>query len=173
MHAFAELPYEQLVARYRHGPNHFHASILQVPDEALDTFFRPEAGVGRWSVRAVIGHLADVELLMTLRLRRMIAEPQPVLGGFDEHAYLDADMYRGPNKPIAGFLATIVALRSWCGEWLATLDAPERDRRAMHPEAGEIRFLDHLAYHTWHLEHHARFVHLKLRRLDEHAASAT
>ncbi|MEM1166294.1 MAG: DinB family protein [Planctomycetota bacterium] len=160
------LGFADLVARYRMGPTQFHASLLEVPDESLDTFFLPEAGVGRWSVRTLVGHLADVELLMVQRLRRIAAEEAPLLGGYDEDAAIDAGLYLGADKPVAGFLAVLVSVRNWCGEWLTTLDRSVGERRALHPELGEVRFIGVLSYATWHLEHHARFLHLKLQKLD-------
>lgn len=175
--AFAALDHTQLVHRYRAGVNQFHPSLLAVPDDALDTYWRPDADVGRWSVRVLIGHLADCEIVFAHRLRRIVAEERPIIGAFDSDAFIDAGLYHGPAHPVAGFLAVIAATRNWCGEWLGNLEPIAFDRGALHPERGEITMRTVLDYATWHLEHHAYFLAGKLRKLDpsttEHNSAQT
>ena len=166
LEAFARLDWPTLIARYRSGLTHFHPSLLKVPDEHLDTFFRPEAGVGRWSVRTLLGHLADAEVSFAHDLRHMIAQDAPILPAFDENAYVDARMYEGPDHPVAGFLAVIAAMRNWVGPWLETLPEEASRRVALYPDSGEISVRTMLAFASRHIEHHARFLNLKLRKLE-------
>jgi len=52
--------------------------------ERLDYRYAP----GKWSIRDIVGHLADTERIMTYRaLRASRGDPQP-LPGFDENAYV-------------------------------------------------------------------------------------
>ncbi|MEM9081955.1 MAG: DinB family protein [Planctomycetota bacterium] len=164
--AFEGLEEPTLVARYRHGPNHFSNTLLNIPDDLLDTYWRPEAEVGRWSIRALLGHLADCEIVFAHRLRRIVAEDNPTVGAFDENAFIDSGLYNGAAHPIAGFLAAIVTTRNWCGQWLSTLEEDAFSRTALHTETGPITFKGTLSYTTWHLEHHAYYLRLKLEKID-------
>jgi hypothetical protein len=56
-------------------------------------------------------------------------------------------------------------LRRWTAEWLFTLSPDQLARTAPHPERGEQSVRDILAYTTWHLEHHARFLNAKVCRI--------
>ena len=42
---------------------------------------------GKWSVREVVGHMADTERIMTYRLLRIARGDETPLAGFDENAY--------------------------------------------------------------------------------------
>jgi len=42
---------------------------------------------GKWDVRSLLIHLADAETILYERIRRTIAEPRPVLWGFDQDAW--------------------------------------------------------------------------------------
>ena len=69
-----------LIERYRAG----HAAVVEalagITDAELDA--RP-AGEGEWTAREIAHHLADSELTSAIRLRRLIAEDEPVIVGYD------------------------------------------------------------------------------------------
>lgn len=153
-----------LISRFRWGVEHFDRRVVQLDDELLDHAFLPDAGVGNWPVRAVVGHLADAELAFVHRIRRTLAEQSPVFGLWDEHAFIDAGLY-GNHAPVGGFIATIYTLRVWTGELLGTLTDEQWARTAMHPEYGPQSVKRIVAIDTWHLERHAWFVNAKIERL--------
>ena len=170
--AFAELralPVPELIARYRKATELVPRRVLDLTDEQLDTFFRPEASVGRWSVRVLLGHLADADLAESHRMRRTVAEDHPLISPWDENAFIDASLYGdskgGADKPVAGFIAVIHTLRLWTGQWLATLTPEQLQRAALHQEKGEVTVHDMLVVMTWHFEHHLRYLNLKLDKL--------
>src|ERR1043166_7965282 len=158
--AVAALPDGELISRYRRGLEAFDVRIFELSDDQLDAAFLPDADVGQWPVRVLVGHLADAELAFTHRMRRAVAEENPVFAAWDENAFIDAGLYRGGQHPIGGFVATIHTLRRWTSDWLATLSPEQLARRAMHPERGPQTVREILVYATWHLEHHARFLNL-------------
>src|SRR5262245_33171220 len=90
----------ELIARYRRGLERIDPRVFELSDAQLDTAFLPDAGVGRWSVRVLMGHLADAELVFTHRMRRAVAEDHPVLGVMDENAFIDSGLYAGGQYPI-------------------------------------------------------------------------
>lgn len=156
-------PVDRLIPAYRSGVEQIDRRVLQLDTKQADTFFLPEASVGRWSCRVLLGHVADAELAYTHRMRRIAAEEHPVLACWDENAFVDAGLYS--HQPIAGSVALVHTLRLWTGEWLETLPPSAWERSALHPEFGSLTLHDVLATAVWHIEHHARFLVLKLDRL--------
>jgi hypothetical protein len=165
---FMAMPIDELIARYRMGLDQIDPRLFELSDAQLDTAFLPEADVGRWPARVLIGHLADAELAFVHRLRRTVAEDRPLLATWDENAFIDAGLYGGAHGggafPIAGFLATIHTLRRWTSSWLLTLLPEQVERIAMHPLRGEQTVRLILCYTTWHLEHHADYLNRKIAK---------
>jgi len=159
------LPDAELIARYRQGLQCFDSRIFELSDGQLDMAFLPDAKVGRWPVRVLVGHLADAELAYTHRMRRAVAEENPVLAVWDESAFVDAGLYNGGQYPLGGFVATIHTLRRWTAEWLATLSPEQMQRQALHPERGPLTVRNILVMATWHLEHHGRFLNAKVLKM--------
>lgn len=56
---------------------------FNLPDEQLALTYGP----GKWSVRFVLHHLADAEVVLYDRIRRTISEPRQVLWAFDPDAF--------------------------------------------------------------------------------------
>lgn len=167
--SFRELEVGPLIERFSQGAQRFERRLLDLNDAQADTFFRPEAEVGRWSCRVLVGHVADADLVYVHRMRRTVAEERPVLAAWDENAFIDAGLYGGEAGgaalPLAGFIAIIHTSRLWCADWLRTLDRKEFEAKALHCERVEMSVLDMLTQASWHLEHHAWYLSRKLERL--------
>jgi hypothetical protein len=72
-----------LIERYREGPHVVEAALAGASDAALDA--RPADG--GWTAREVAHHLPDSEMTGAIRLRRLIAEDQPVIQGYDQDLF--------------------------------------------------------------------------------------
>ncbi|GIK19351.1 MAG: hypothetical protein DYG93_05520 [Leptolyngbya sp. PLA2] len=154
-----------LILRYRRGVENFDPRLFDLDDGQLDTAFLPDSGVGRWPVRVLLGHLADAELVMTFRIRRLLAEDNPVIAVWDEMAFADSPLYTPDlRQPVAGFIAAIHTLRRWTTELLMSLSPEQWSRPAMHPERGRITLRDVVVGTTWHLEHHNVYLQAKIDR---------
>jgi hypothetical protein len=164
---FRALPAAALIERYRLGVEGggLDRRVFELNDEQLDMAWLPEANVGRWPVRVLLGHLADADLFFAGRLRQVVAEDSPTFGVWDENAFIESGLYTGPSQPIGGFIATIYTLRKWLGPWLATLSDAQLSRQALHPQRGPQTTRIILEYATWHLEHPAWFLKAKCERL--------
>lgn len=154
-----------LIARYRRGLESFDPRLFELTDEQMDMAFLPDAKVGRWPVRVLVGHLADAELATSHRMRRTVSEDNPVLSVWDENAFIDAGLYADGRFPVGGFVAVLHTLRRWTSEWLATLTPEQFARQAMHPERGPLTVRQMLGMTTWHLEHHAKFLNAKICKM--------
>ncbi len=168
---FLKMSALDLLARYTLSIEQFDRRVVQLKDDQLDMAFLPDANVGRWPIRVLIGHLADAELAFVFRMRLVVAEDQPVFTPWDENAFIDNDLYGLNAKPaqprlsIGGPIATIHTLRKWHAEWLRSLTPEQWERKGLHPERGEQTVRTILAYDTWHLENHAWFLNAKVQRL--------
>ncbi|MDX2147888.1 MAG: DinB family protein [Planctomycetota bacterium] len=175
------LPLPDLIARYRSAVENFDPRVFDLSDAELDTAFLPDAGVGQWPIRVLLGHLADAELVNTHRIRRAIGEDRPVFALWDENSFIDANIYGmaapgrapTPGGNVAGFVAMVHTLRVWMGDFLRGLSPEAWDRLGMHPERGPISVRRIVASTTWHVEHHARFLHAKLEKLAPVPVGAT
>jgi hypothetical protein len=67
--------------------------VFQLSAEQVDQAFLPDAGVGRWPIRVLLGHLADAELAFVHRMRRVVGEDSPVFSVWDENSFIDANIY--------------------------------------------------------------------------------
>lgn len=167
--AFHSMTLPELVRRFRRGVENFDRRMFDLSEEQLDQAFLPDAGVGRWPVRVVLGHLADADLVAVHRMRKIVAEDNPILTEWDEHAFIDQNLY-GVGQGMAGggvvgaFVAAIHVLRQWTGMWLASLSDSQLARTGMHPTHGPQSVRDIAVYYTWHLESHAAFINAKVER---------
>ncbi|MCC6425297.1 MAG: hypothetical protein IT435_00620 [Phycisphaerales bacterium] len=179
---FLALETHALIHRYRRGIENFDRRIFFLDEQQLDMAFLPDAGVGRWPIRVLVGHLADADIATIHRVRRAVAEEHPVIAAWDEDAFIDAGVYGhasaatpgdGNGKPglpssafpLAGFVAVIHTLRRWMSEWLMTLRHEQWERVAMHPQRGELSVKKLIAYDAWHLENHAWFLNAKVEKM--------
>jgi len=176
----AQMPTLHLIMRYRKGIEKLDQRVFEMTEEQIDMAYLPEANVGRWPVRVLLGHLADAEVAAVHRMRRIVGEDGPVVNNWDEDAFVDANLYNnGPKtyaedatgdnarvmQALGGSMAVIHTLRQWCGQWLLSLPDAAWSRTMMHPVRGAVNLKDYLALNVWHLEHHGRFLTKKLDRL--------
>ena len=174
------LPTLQLIARFRRGIEAIDRRVFELDEKQIDMAFLPDAGVGRWPVRVLLGHIADADLVAMHRMRRIAAEDNPVLNEWDENAFVDSNIYGNVHdgyadsaeadharvmNALGGSLAVIHTLRQWTGQWLLTLSEEQLNRVGMHPTRGPQSIRNIVALYTWHLEHHARYLTLKLDKM--------
>lgn len=142
----SEIP--DLLERFRRGAELLAMSMTGAAGAELD--FIPEPG--KWSVRQIICHLADSELVGAMRFRQIIAEDRPILQAFDEKAWATS---LGYEKRKASHVIEI--FRHIRGENYALLnDLPEEtfQRVGIHSQRGPITLLDLLTTFTNHPEKH-------------------
>lgn len=171
---YAAMGAAALAERMRIGVERFDPRLLHLSDEQLDTAFLPSAGCGRWPARALVGHLADAELVLTHRMRRIAAEPGCVLALWDFEGFIDGGMYGSSpmagsdttaRLPVAGSIAVIHTTRQWNAAWLEQTPGPMLRREGMHPQRGAVSAHLMAAIDVWHLEHHAYYLNRKIARL--------
>ena len=120
-------------------------------------------GPGTWSIAELAVHLLDSDLVIADRMKRVIAEEQPVLLAFDENAWLARlDSHAMPVDEAAALFA---AHRRWMTRVLRNRTDADFARAGMHSEAGRKTLADLLAGAVSHLDHHLRFLYGKRANL--------
>jgi hypothetical protein len=96
----------ELIERYRAGATAVAEAVAGITDEELD---RRPPGDGEWTAREIIHHLADSESMASIRLRRLIAEDEPLIQGYDEPEWARRLHY---DRPTEAALAVLPAVRA-------------------------------------------------------------
>ena len=138
----------ELLDRYRSGYAAVEDALAAVTDEELDRL-PPDGG---WSARQVAHHLADSEATAFVRLRRLIAEDEPTIVGYDEPEYARRLHY---ERPIGSSLAVLRGVRAASLELLESLTSAEWDRAGTHTESGPYSVDDWLGIYATHSHDHA------------------
>jgi DinB superfamily len=147
-----------LIERYARGPALLKAAFAKVPREALT--WRPEPK--HWSAHEIIVHCADAETNAHARLRYLLAEPKPVIQGYDQDRWAHALDYHA--LPLEPALATVEAVRANTVPVLKRMTDLDWQRIGQHTESGPYAAEDWLAIYAAHLEKHARQIERNLGR---------
>jgi len=138
----------ELLDRFRGGYAAVEEALAGITDEELD---RPGAD-GGWSARQVAHHLADSEAVAYVRLRRLIAEDEPTIIGYDEPEYARRLHY---ERPVGASLAVLRGVRLASLELLEALTPAEWERGGTHSESGRYTVDRWLGIYAGHSHDHA------------------
>src|SRR5215208_1936477 len=97
----------ELIEKYAAGGEQLSLAIRGLTREDLLSVPAPDANVGKWSIQQVVIHCMDSDLIATDRIKRMIAEDNPTLIGYDENRFVQNLFY---NDQPADLAVQIVAL---------------------------------------------------------------
>ena len=136
-----------LLERFRTGYDDVADALVGASDADLDR--QPDDG---WSARMVAHHLADSETTAYVRLRRLIAEDEPLIVGYDEAEFARRLHY---DRPIAASLAVLKAVREANLELLGSIGPDEWDRAGRHSDSGPYSVDDWLRIYSDHSHEHA------------------
>ena len=101
-----------------------------VPIQALNTPPAP----GKWSIRQILTHLADCELVFGFRLRQTVAQPHHTVQPFDQDQW--AAQYEAYDALTA--LETFTTMRRWNILFLSSLPRESFAKQMTHPERGAM-----------------------------------
>ena len=136
-----------LLELYRAGYDDVVDASAGASDEELDRL--PEGG---WSARMVAHHLADSEATAYVRLRRLLAENEPLIDAYDEEEFARRLHY---DRPVASSLAVLKAVREASLELLRAISPAEWERAGRHSDSGAYSVDDWLRIYANHSHDHA------------------
>ena len=139
-----------LLERFRRGPEVLAVVLTGVFGEEEDFAISP----GKWSVREIVAHVADMEMVAAYRFRLVIAEDTPAIAAVDQNAWTrNLDYSR--RKPKHS-LETFRRIRAENYDLLKDLPASAFERAGDHAEDGRLTLLQLLEGYAEHAELHAR-----------------
>src|SRR5215831_14011290 len=124
-----------LLERFRRGPEVLAMVLTGVFGEEEDFVTAP----GKWSIRQIVAHLADSELVGAHRMRLVIAQDNPTLTAFDQDAWTrNLDYAR--RKPKQS-LETFRRMRAENFDLIKDLPAAAFERAGNHTDRGRETLL--------------------------------
>jgi len=121
---------------------------------------RPEAS-GKWSVRQVVQHLADSDLVWAYRLRMVLAHDRPAITGYDQDLWATRLRYDESNMGEA--LEEFAMLRRANLRLIDRLSPDDLTRVGVHAERGEESVAHMLRMYAGHDLLHLRQIE-RIRR---------
>ncbi|MBK9795335.1 MAG: DinB family protein [Holophagaceae bacterium] len=140
---------ESFLRRYAAGPDLLRRAWGEVPREART--WRPAEGA--WSAHEVVVHCADSETYSAIRIRLLLAEPEPLIVGYDEAVWARRFDYHASDPELA--LDLVEAARAHTSAMLAGLPEEAWGRVGRHSHSGPYGTDDWLRLYAEHLEVHA------------------
>lgn len=139
----------RLTERYGAGPGVLRAAWEACPPEAWH--WKPAEN--DWSAHDIVIHCGDSETFAATRIRLLAAEPQPVIIGYDQEAWVSAFAYDTLSTELA--FATIAAMRASTHDLIRRLDDRAWSASGQHSESGPYTAEDWLVTYAAHLHDHA------------------
>jgi hypothetical protein len=148
-----------LIDQYRSGPAQLRKAVAGMTREQLTA--RPVPG--KWSTLEVICHLADFEPIYADRMKRVIAEQNPLLLSGDPDQFQARLAYA--SRDVAEELTLIETVRNQMARILKTLPESDFARTGKHSTDGPLSLVVLLERITGHIPHHLTFIEEKRKAL--------
>jgi uncharacterized damage-inducible protein DinB len=156
----------QAIEQYLDGGQAVRRAVAGMSREQLTA--RPVQG--RWSTLEVVCHLADSDQAWIHRLKRVIAEDNPLLVGYDESRFAATLNYH--DRDVEDELKLLELSRQEMTRILRGLPSTAYSRTGIHTERGKITLAEMVLIEIDHIAHHLKFVHEKRRALGLPEAAA-
>ena len=119
------------IAVLRRTPDAVRSAIEGLTESEISQPEQP----GKWSIRHVVRHLADCDVVWGFRLRLVLAQDRPTLTGFDQDRWAERLHYE--RAPVQNALNEFSVLRR-SNLWLIAEASPrDLERVGVHAERGE------------------------------------
>jgi len=139
----------ELLERFRRGAELVAVAATGAAGAELDWAPGPD----KWSVRQILCHLADSELVGAGRFRSIIAEENPAIVAYDQDAWARNLDYARRKVSVA--LETFRRIRGANYELLEETPEPAYERAGTHSQRGRLTLLQMLEIYARHAESHA------------------
>ncbi len=146
-----------LIRRYENGPGDLIASVDGLSEKEVDKRLAPK----KWTIRQQVHHLADAELNLVYRMKKIIAEDNPLLMAFDQTEWANDLLYA--RTSVEGSIALFFTLRASMTPILKSLKDSDFSRTGIHNEDGKVTLLAVFQHTVEHFEHHLKVIE-KIKR---------
>lgn len=142
----------KLIEKYADGAARPGEAVRGLTVADLDAYPIP----GTWSIRQIIAHLMDSDLIASFRMKRVIAMDNPTILAYDEAAFANRLGYHAIDVERACKVFELNRLLT--ADLLRSLPDSAFARRGQHSETGILTLEKLLETYTGHLEHHLGFI---------------
>ena len=118
---------------------------------------------GTWSIQQIVLHLMDSDLIASDRMKRIIAEENPTIIGYDESAFSKKLCYDKLDPDLAADIFR--QNREMTAVILRHVPATAFARAGTHNERGKMTLGELVKLLVWHLDHHMGFLRHKRQLL--------
>jgi hypothetical protein len=146
----------QLLEKYISAYPKIKGIVDKLTDEEIN--FIPS--VNKWSIRQILHHLCDTEMMTTTRVFRILTEDNPPLQAYDQNKWA-LELGYGKLDPQVAIL-TFGLLRQRIYQLYMTLPDSAWQRKGIHSERGEITLFDILKTYAKHGESHLEQINKNL-----------
>jgi hypothetical protein len=152
---YSEEEINSMIGVIEAAPDRFKALVEALAPEDLKKTYRP----GSWNVQQLVHHVADIQLLHFLRMKKALTEP-----GYTEVTLIDMDGWAGTpdgrDEPVADSLVMLQGITKRYVFLLRSLDEDKLKITYFHPvRKYHINQAQAIAMSAWHLQHH--LAHIK------------
>lgn len=155
----------KLIDDYEFGGGKLRKAIGGLSEKDLLWTPPPETGLGLWSIKQVIVHLMDSDLISAYRMKLIIAEDNPQLLGYDEKKFAANLFYADQDTENA--LRIFDLNRRQFSRVLRSLFDSVYARSGTHNERGVLNLEQYLQGTVHHLDHHVGFIRKKRDKLNK------
>ncbi|GAB2724085.1 DinB family protein [Paenibacillus thermoaerophilus] len=141
---------EQWIEQYAAGPAKLREAVSGLSPQLMT--FVPSPGA--WSIHEIAVHVCDTEIVAVHRMKKAIAESNPLVLGFDQDEWARRLDYKSEDLELN--LAVMESLRAAMTETLRRVKPEDWERTVVHNEAGKLTLRDLLIKFVTHVD-----VHLK------------
>jgi hypothetical protein len=144
-----------LIKQYAGGYEEVVSALNDFPADSLGARLIP----GNWTAREIVHHLGDSETTSAVRIRRLLAEDNPLIQGYDQDHF--ATRLRYNERDMAPALEAFRYARASTVSLLEIMTEDDWQRTGTHSESGAYSAEDWLRIYAAHAHNHAS----QIRRL--------
>ncbi|GLU56248.1 DinB family protein [Dyadobacter frigoris] len=125
-------------------PDKLESYVKRIPADILSV--RPS--LNKWSVREIVAHLADDELVGAYRIRLILSDPGTVIQAFDQDKWAQHGKYK--SMQMESSLRLFRELRQWNLSLFECLNSEQWQYYGIHAERGKESIQDIATYYAGH-----------------------
>jgi hypothetical protein len=139
----------KLIQQYRDGYDQVARALDGFPSVKLTA--RPFPG--KWTAAEIVHHLADSEMTSAIRIRKLLAEPFPVIQAYDQERFAELMHYQ--ERPIEPSLQAFRYARESTAQLFEHMSEADWRKLGWHSEAGSYHTERWLEIYAAHAHGHA------------------
>ncbi|MCQ4086187.1 DinB family protein [Saccharibacillus sp. JS10] len=129
-----------------------HHRLFQAIEGLDESDVSWKASPSSWSVTEVLGHLADHSIVVSFRIRAVLAGSQSILPAFDQEKWVTSQHSHAQSA--ASILAFFQAQLTYNGALLQRLEADHWQKSGIHPQGNPVTITDIVKGFSAHVDRH-------------------